>query len=215
MEPPDLKVVLASASVLRFVRNSTITYEGAPAERLFVLVRGRARYFTITPDGRKVILFWLIPGDMFGGNTLISTPSEYLLSTESVKDSTVLMWNRETIRSLAHRYPHLMENGLSTASDYLAWYAASHLALSFTDARSRLANVLINLVKGIGRERSGRKELAITNEELAHAANLTIFTVSRLVNEWQRSGAIVKRRGHVLVHSSDKLLLGRKQTTLT
>jgi CRP-like cAMP-binding protein len=207
LAPPELKVVLAAASPRRFVANSVVTHQGTPADRLFLLTKGRARYFFIAPDGRKVLLFWLLPGDTFGGAALLSRPSDYLVSTETVKDSCMLAWNRNTIRGLAARYPRLLENALSTASDYLVWYVAAHLALTCHSARHRLADVLANLAYGIGQENPRGMELDVTNEELAHAANLTIFTVSRLLSEWQRQGAIVKRRGKVLVRSHERLFL--------
>jgi CRP-like cAMP-binding protein len=50
-------------------------------------------------------------------------------------------------------------------------------------------------------------ELDVTNEELAQAANVTHFTASRLLNHWQRQGALVKTRGKILLRSPEKLLL--------
>jgi len=35
-------------------------------------------------------------------------------------------------------------------------------------------------------------EFDVTNEDLARAANVTIFTVCRLMSEWQRTGGVVK-----------------------
>jgi CRP-like cAMP-binding protein len=49
-------------------------------------------------------------------------------------------------------------------------------------------------------------ELQIKNEELAHEANVTIFTVSRLMGEWQRKGLLTKGRGSVIVTQPDKLI---------
>jgi CRP-like cAMP-binding protein len=69
--------------------NSVIVNQGHPAEHFFQLVSGRARYFDLSRDGRKVNLKWLAPGDIFSPGALLSTPSEYLLSTEAVKDSLV------------------------------------------------------------------------------------------------------------------------------
>ena len=40
----------------------------------------------------------------------MSTPSRYLLSTETLKDSTILVWNRATLGTLGARYPRLLEN---------------------------------------------------------------------------------------------------------
>ncbi len=48
-------------------------------------------------------------------------------------------------------------------------------------------------------------ELDVTNEELAGAANLTLFTTSRLLGQWQRQGAILKSRGKVLLRYPERL----------
>jgi len=203
----ERKVVLSAGLLRRFVAKSVITHQSTAADRLFLLTNGHARYFFTTPDGRKVILFSLLPGDVFGGAALLSKQCDYHVSAETVKDSRVVVWDRNTIRTLAARYPRLLENALSTASDYLTWYVATHLGLTSHDARSRLAYILSNLSLGIGREAPRGRELELTNEELAQAANLTEFTVSRLLSEWQRRGAVVKRRGKVLIRSYEKLFL--------
>jgi len=42
---------------------------------------------------------------------------------------------------------------------------------------------------------------------LANAANVTPFTASRLMSDWQRDRALVKRRGAILLRSPERLLL--------
>jgi CRP-like cAMP-binding protein len=207
LSPAELKAVLAAARPRRFFAGSVVIQQGAPADRLYLLTKGRARYFSITPDGRKVPLFWLDPGDVFGGAALLSQPLDYLVSTETVSESCALVWDRKRIRGLAAKCPRLLENALSTASEYLAWYAAAHLALTFPSAEQRLAQVLACLARGIGRHGRHGMELHITNEELAHAANLALFTVSRQMTEWQRQGVVVKGRGKVLLRSPHRLFL--------
>jgi CRP-like cAMP-binding protein len=46
----------------------------------------------------------------------------------------------------------------------------------------------------------------ISNEDLANEANVTIFTVSRTLNEWQRKGLVLKRRGQVVLRSPEELV---------
>jgi CRP-like cAMP-binding protein len=205
--PPDLKVILAAAKPRQFPANSIIVSQGNPADYLYLLTKGRARYFFTTEDGRKLLLLWLSPGEIFGGSALLAIPSSYLASTETVKDSHVLAWDRSTIRGLAARYPKLLENALLTASDYLAWYVAAHVALTSHSARKRLGGVVICLGELIGEKVPGGFEFDATNEELASAANITPFTASRLLSEWQRNRAVLKRRGKILLCSPEKLLL--------
>jgi CRP/FNR family transcriptional regulator, nitrogen oxide reductase regulator len=205
--PPGLEVILAAARPRQFKANSVIVRQGNPADYLYLLTKGRARYFFTTEDGRKVLLFWLSPGEIIGGSALLANPSLYLASAETLKDSYVLVWDRSAIRELAARYPRLLENALITASDYLAWYVAAHVALTSHSARKRLSGVVICLAELIGQKVPGGLEFDATNEELASAANITQFTASRLLSEWQRNRAVLKRRGKILLCSSEKLRL--------
>jgi CRP/FNR family transcriptional regulator, nitrogen oxide reductase regulator len=204
---PDLKVILAAAKPRQFRANSIIVSQGNPADYLYLLAKGRARYFFTTEDGRKLLLLWLSPGEIFGASALLAIPSSYLASTEAIKDSHVLAWDRSTIRGLAVRYPKLLENALVTASDYLAWYVSAHVALTSHSARKRLGGVVICLAELIGQKVPGGFEFDATNEELASAANITPFTASRLLSEWQRNRAVLKRRGKILLCSPEKLFL--------
>ena len=45
-----------------------------------------------------------------------------------------------------------------------------------------------------------------TNEELANAANITLYPASRIL-EWQRTGAIRKQRRKIVVRSTERLFL--------
>jgi CRP-like cAMP-binding protein len=185
--------------------NSVIAEQGTVADRLFLLVTGCARYFFLTPEGRKVNLFLVLPGEIFGGACLLTKPAQFIVSTEITKASRVLVWQRDTIQDLAAQIPSLLENGLAIACDYLAWYLATHLSLTSDSARERLAHVLVSLGGGIGQKCATGISLEITNEQLANTANISLFTVSRLLSEWQRNGAVVKSRGKILLRSSERL----------
>jgi CRP/FNR family transcriptional regulator, nitrogen oxide reductase regulator len=203
----DLAVIREAATERRYLANSVITNQGNPAEHLFLLTSGRARYFFITEEGQKTLLLWLTTGEIVGGAAFLAKPSKYLLSAETVKDTTVLVWSRATLRALASRHPRLLENALLMATDYLAWYFADHVALSCHSARQRLAQVLIRLSEVIGQRVPGGVEFDATNEELASAANITPFTASRLISEWQTNRAVAKRRGKILLRSPERLFL--------
>jgi CRP-like cAMP-binding protein len=207
LAPQDRKRILAAAKTRRFVANSVITNQGHPADHLLLLTKGRARYFFDVERGKHILLHWLGPGDLIGGKTLLERPSAYLLSTEAVKECSVLVWNRATIRSFVAQYPILLENALSTASDYLEWYVAAHASLTCHTAEQRLASVLTSLARVIGQKVADGVELDVANEELANAANITPFTVSRLISGWQRRGSVKKSRGKLLLSRSFGLLL--------
>jgi CRP-like cAMP-binding protein len=178
--------IVAAATRRQFLAHSVMAHEGYPASQLFLIIRGRARSFCMTPQGEKVPIFWFPPGEVCGGAAFLSKPVEYLVSTETVINSTALLWDRTTIRFLSTQYPRLVENALLVAYDFFVMYRALHISATYQTARQRLAQVLGNLAHGMGQRSSEGIELNIRNEELANEANITIFTASRFLSEWQR-----------------------------
>lgn len=207
LKPQEIDLILAAARTRRVHAKSVMTYQGEPADHLLLLWKGRARYFFETPNGKKLILIWITPGHTFGGAALVPRASTYLLSTEAVHDSVVLAWDGPTIRGLARRFPQLLENAIVAAADYLSWYIAAHAALCSQTARQRLASVLFGYMSSMGQKVSGGMEFDITNEELANAANITPYTTSRILSEWQRTGAIRKHRGKILLRAPERFFL--------
>ena len=206
LAPSDLAVVLGAATPRRFRARTLMAGEGQPADKLFLMIEGLARTFTTTRKGEKSVVLWIPPPAVSGGRALLSQPMEYLLSTESVTDSFTLVWSRSAILPLTKQYPKLLENALLIASDYLETCRGLHVAATCDSASQRVARVLGNLAKGMGQRGSEGIELTVSNEDLANEANVTIFTVSRLLNEWQRKGLLVKSRGSVMVRSPEDLV---------
>jgi CRP-like cAMP-binding protein len=203
--PVDLAIVLEEATLRRFPAHSIIASEGHCADELFLILEGRARTFTTTPKGEKVLLLRIPAGDASGGRALLATPTKYLVSTESVTECSALVWSRSSILYFTKQYPVLLENALMIASDYLAAYRDMHVAASFHSASQRVARVLGKLAREVGRRGFEGTVINISNEELANEANVTIFTVSRMLGEWQKKGLVVKRRGKVVVRSPEEL----------
>jgi len=203
--PQERKNILAAATPRHFAANSVITNQGHPADNFFLLTKGRARYFFDESGGQHILLHWIALGELIGGKALLAKPAVYLLGSETVRECNLLVWDRTTIRGFVAQYPALLENALATASDYLAWYLAAHVALTCHSAEQRLAGVLGNLARVIGQTVPGGVELDVTNEELANAANVTPFTASRLLSAWQRRGVVKKSRGKILLRQSTRL----------
>jgi CRP-like cAMP-binding protein len=160
----------------------------------------------MSPQGKKIIVLWVRPGELIGGASLLSKRQEYVLNAEAVNKCSALVWDRAMIRPLAAASPRLLENALLLAYDYLILYRIRHVTVSCHSAPRRVAQVLGYMAKDMGQKVSKGMELQIKNEELAHEANVTIFTVSRLMGEWQRKGLLTKGRGSVIVTQPDKLI---------
>ena len=191
----------------RFTASSVVLHQGDPAERLFLLTSGQGRHFVTTNEGRKIPLHWLTAGQIFGGAALLANSILYLASTELISDSCALVWDRQTIRALISRCPELLDNALSiSVTEHIAWMVASQVSLTSDDARGRIAHYLLSLACGIGVVSHDGIELKINNEDLAAGANVTPFTASRVLSQWQRAGVLTKRRGKLVLRKPRTLV---------
>jgi CRP-like cAMP-binding protein len=203
----DLSSILSLAKHRQFRANSVVINQEDSAERFFLLTSGQGRQFVITSDGRKILLQWLTAGQIFGGAAILSTPFQYLASTEVLADSCALVWERQIIRNLVSTYSKLLDNLLSIAvTENIAWSTAAHISLSSDDAHGRVAHLLVSLASAIGKATPEGLAMKISNEDLAEGANVTVFTVSRCVNDWQRAGILKKGRGKILLRKPELLL---------
>jgi CRP/FNR family transcriptional regulator, nitrogen oxide reductase regulator len=205
----DIRSVVAAATPRRFLANSILYNQGEPSRAAYLLIEGRARYFYVTPEGQKIVFTSIMPGELMGAAALVRSISSHNVSAEVLSHSRTLAWDKSTIRSLTARYPRLLDNGLSIMAAYITWLISAHVGLACDSAQLRLAQIITNLASrssGTAGSPRGGIELAVTNEELAHAASVTPFTVSRLMSRWQRSGFLTKSRGKVLLRSPEGLL---------
>ena len=95
-------------------------------------------------------------------------------------------------------------------SGYCSAILAAHFDRLFnlvaSTASERLVHTIVHLGKKTGTVVATGFEISATNEELAAHANVSAFTVSRLLNRWTRTGAVKKSRRKVFVRSPEKLL---------
>jgi CRP/FNR family transcriptional regulator len=206
LDAEELKAILGAAKEERFPANSVILNQRERADRLFLLTHGRARFFFITHDGKRILLRWLVPGDTAGIRALFLKSEHYHVSAEVLKDSRFLVWDRHTLRHLTTKYPRFLRNAIRVADDYLEWFLTAHAALTCFTVRQRCASVLKSAAMTIGQKVDEGIEVELTNEELADASATTLFAASRLVSDWRRSGAIAKKRGKILIRSLDCLV---------
>ena len=201
------KLILESAELRRFRSNSIIINSGDPATRLFLLRKGRVKYYRVTTNGQEVLLLWVSPGEIFGTATLLGTPQRYIGTAEAIGDCELLVWSRKKIRRLAAAHDHLSENILAILMHYLSEYAGRIVGLVSQTAENRLAHTLLRLGERTGHVRPDGVEVAITNAHLGGLADVGAFTTSRQLKQWERRGVLKKARGKIQILSPEGLLI--------
>jgi CRP-like cAMP-binding protein len=198
--------MVSRAKVLDLQKNAQLCEEGRPAGHLYLIKRGQARYYRVSQSGKETILYWLAPGDTFGLGTLLSHPEPYFGSASSVSPCRILAWDHHTIRGLAHDFPQIACNAIGIVLRYLATASERHARIFGNTAKDRIARTLLDLGKRTGDLSAGGVDLHITNEELASLADVSPFTVSRTLSEWNHEGAVKKARKALHINAPEKLV---------
>jgi CRP-like cAMP-binding protein len=200
LSPSELHIVLSEATHRRIAENSVIIHGDEPAQRMYLLTSGQGKQFVLTREGRRTLVHWLTAGQVFGGAAMMSSPSNYLASTEVHKGGCALAWERDTVRKIITRIPMLIDNAFSIAvTENVASLISAKVSLSTDDAQARVVHLLLSLACGIGKPGQDGVEILAGNEDLASGANVTLFTISRILSKWQREGILRKRRGRVIL----------------
>jgi CRP/FNR family transcriptional regulator len=198
--------ILRAADVRKISAHRIILREGSPAEHLYLLKSGAAKLYRITKGGDEVLLSRVAPGDTFGLGTLLARPAPYMATAETIGDCEFLVWDQARIRGLARRYQRLAQNALGIVLRYLAGHFDRLAHLLTSTAEERVAHTVVHLGKKSGTVVPTGVEIAATNEEIAALANVSPFTVSRVLNKWMRVGALAKSRKKVFIQTPEKLM---------
>ncbi len=206
VDPDERKAIVAGSRRETLHPSQVLFRTGERAERLFVLRKGRVQYGRFSSTGREVVMGILGPGDVFGLACLLPS-SNYIGTAEALDRGEVQVWSRHVIQRFAHKYPQVQGNVLQIALAYVAEFADRLERLMTGTAEQRLARVVTSLGVRIGTPAQTSIDVLIKNEQLASLADLSPFTVSRLLKQWERDGVISKGRGIVRILSPENLFL--------
>jgi CRP/FNR family transcriptional regulator, nitrogen oxide reductase regulator len=206
LSPSEIADILAQGQALKVMPKTRLCTGGDRAEHLFVVLRGRIKYSRLTAGGDEITLRLFTPGETFGLATLLPDPLNYLGTAEAVLAGELLVWNHDEIFRLSDRYPHLRTNGLLIALHFLGTLSDRHAGLFEGCASHRLAQALIDVGRRSGEIRPQGIDVHITNEQLGSLADVSRFTASRVLSDWNRAGVITKQRNLVQIHSPEGLL---------
>ena len=172
-----------------------------------MLDSGRIKLSQANSCGGNVVVRFGVPGQVFGQGALVRKFT-YISSALAVGTSRTLSWSSESIWQLMRTYPRLAENVFGMMVIQLFQSRDQCLYLATEAVERRLARSLAQLAYSLGKK-SGRGIIigdGFSAKDLADLSGTTIYTVSRVLGEWERRGMVKKGRGWVIVLEIDALL---------
>jgi CRP-like cAMP-binding protein len=195
----DCENIVSRAREKVFSRRQTVFTEGDSVRQILLLVSGCVKLTQVGQDGSEVILRLSGPGEIVGSLGLYSD-SEYCSTAQTMEASVALAWDRETFEGACERCPALRRNMVRALEGRLQEMDQRFRELSTEKVAARLSSQLVRLLNQVGKRVNGDDpEINLSRSELAQLTGTTLFTVSRLLCQWQQQGIVYSRRESVLV----------------
>ena len=168
---------------------------GAPGENVYILLEGRAKIYEVSPVGREVILWFCLPGEIFGiaeipGGT--RRPVTAIACTEVhllIIPRTRFLAYMESQPSIARLIIELLSCRMRMLGDWM-------LNMATDDVGARIAKLFLRLRSQYGIDCTvhcgcaSMIEFKLTHQEIADLVGTSRQTVSTIVNRMRRDDII-------------------------
>ena len=205
----DLKL-LAQKAILRSIEEGEFFFfQGDPATYFYVLVTGRAKLLQTNPAGQQVNLRTINEWQMFGALGAVRENAVYPATAQALESSTALAIESSFLKELMQTRPYLSQNLMQLMTSYIMEMQERYRELATEKVERRIALTVLRLAAQVG-HRTNNKEMAVelplTRQDVAEASGTTIFTVSRVLADWERRGIVEAGRERVLIRNPHGLV---------
>lgn len=202
----DLAFLESRARVRKFPRNSSVYFPSDAAESVFVLVEGRIRLYSITPDGKQAVLAIVEPGELFGELALVGS-DERDEHAQAVVASRIVSIPRGAVETV------LLRNAdVSLAITKFVGLKRKRLErrlrnLLFRSNRERLVGLLCELLEQYGRkiDEGLLIDIKLSHQDLAGLIGITRESVTLTLGELQLERMITVGRQRIVVLNANRL----------
>ena len=207
--PVDVSVAIGNrAQFITLDPNEVLFREGDEADGFYAVESGGLKATRLSPDGMEQLIALFSDGEVIGEMAIFD---EYPRSATitALKPTSVIFCSREAFFDFADENPPIYRHMLSVMAGRLRATNDSLAARDFLALPGQLAQALIRLADGFGREMvSGavRIEYKLTQSELGAMIGASRENVSRVLNQWKRAGLISRVDGFYHIDKRDELL---------
>jgi CRP/FNR family transcriptional regulator, nitrogen oxide reductase regulator len=207
---PDegLRLILESSHIRRVEEGGSFFFQEDPAEAIYLLEQGQVKLAQVTADGQQVILNLASPGDFFGLIGFVAG-SRYPVSAEAAIDCQARYWDRPALTRMASSYPQIAMNAMSHMAARVSEFQGQIRTLATERVERRLARVLLRLARQVGKkvDEGVLIDLSVSRQDLAEMSGTTLYTVSRILSQWERQGLVNAGRERVTIRHPHGLVM--------
>ena len=196
--PEGCEEISAAGRKCEFLRGQKIYMAGDPIRGVMLVMSGAAKIVQTNQNGAAVILRFCGPGDLLGTFGLSSFAC-HSSEAQAAMPVRALVWENTAYECLSRRFPMLRLNAARLVHMHLRDMEDRFREISTERVAARLSRQIARLSCQIGNKTNSAVEIQVSREELAQLIGTTLFSVSRLLSEWNREGIVKARREKITI----------------
>jgi CRP/FNR family transcriptional regulator len=157
---------------------------GDPAERVYLLLKGRVKIYQVAENGKEIILDVVGKGGVVGDMAIVED-GERIACAAAINDTVAVSISWEDFSHLVQQSPKLGFAMMELMARRLAGMQRTFMNIVSKPVSARLADTLLN------RQEDGSVHLGLTHQELAQTIGTSRETVTALLSRFVTLGAIV------------------------
>jgi len=167
-------------------------------EVIFILKKGAVQLYRISPEGKKLVIYTLRDGAMFGEMSLLGQRLHNTFA-EAITDCVICVMSRDDLERLVLNRPQVALRLLEITGNRLRETEEQLEALAFKSVPSRLAALLLRLT-GDGGEVAG-----LTHQDLAEMIGTYRETTTQTLNDMKAQGILEIGRRRITILDKEAL----------
>jgi len=205
----DLELFVNNAILRSIEDGEFFFFQGDPAVYFYILVTGHAKLLQSNPAGQQVNLRTINEWQMFGALGAVRPNAVYPATAQALEPSTALAIESSFLHDAMQTRPYLNISLMQLMTGYIMEMQERYRELATEKVESRIALTVLRLASQIGERTSEEEtliELLLSRQDVAEASGTTVFTVSRVLADWERRGLIEAGRERVLIRNPHGLI---------
>jgi len=203
----EMDEIVSTAHIKQADLGEYFFLQGDPADAIFILRTGRVKLGQITSDGQQVLLRVIGPWSLFAIVGLVSGRS-YPVSAQASEPASAYVWRRADLMVYVQKLPKLAINAMQLMAGYVQEFQDRLRELATERVERRLARTLVRLASQTGKKTTEGIliDFQISRQDLAEMTGTTLYTVSRILSQWETNGLILSKRARVIVRNPHGLV---------
>ncbi len=185
---------------------SFLFHEGSDADTCYLVTRGLLKLSKLDDRGREVIIRYVSPGEMTA-TPVVLKGGVYPVTARAMEPAQVIAWDRAGFLNLTRKYPEMVLDLVFMVFDRQAQMLERFLARSSEQTPQRIARLMITLMADAGWESEAGIHIGIplSRQNIADYIGASMYTVSRIISSWEKSGWVTSSRKRITVNDPQAL----------